>query len=267
MACEHLFQNNVIMALPTRQRYPKKRFELQRRNGIHTDAFVTTIYFLEVIMKRMIIAAAISLSALVSAHAASITGLNNTGIGAGGANDTSYQLSIVSDTWNGSTVPVITLDNTWPVNTWLANDSTSKWITPTANQGQSYDAWNNGTYTYRLSFDLTGFDAATASFAGRVLSDNTVKVLLNNTEIASGNGFTTWSNFTAASGFTSGVNQLDFVVTNWAQNSGNPTGLRVEFGQSAVTAVPEPETYAMMLGGLGLVGFIARRRKNKQASA
>ena len=29
---------------------------------------------------------------------------------------------------------------------------------------------------------------------------------------------------------------------------------------SFITAVPEPETYAMMLAGLGLMGFIARRR-------
>jgi hypothetical protein len=29
----------------------------------------------------------------------------------------------------------------------------------------------------------------------------------------------------------------------------------------SVTAVPEPETYAMLLAGLGLVGFAARRRK------
>ncbi|WP_197714592.1 FxDxF family PEP-CTERM protein [Nitrosomonas supralitoralis] len=28
-----------------------------------------------------------------------------------------------------------------------------------------------------------------------------------------------------------------------------------------VTAVPEPETYAMLLAGLGLIGFIAHRRK------
>jgi hypothetical protein len=31
----------------------------------------------------------------------------------------------------------------------------------------------------------------------------------------------------------------------------------------AVTAVPEPETYAMMLAGLGLMGAVARRRKSK----
>jgi hypothetical protein len=29
---------------------------------------------------------------------------------------------------------------------------------------------------------------------------------------------------------------------------------------SNVVAVPEPETYALMLAGLGLVGFAARRR-------
>ena len=32
-----------------------------------------------------------------------------------------------------------------------------------------------------------------------------------------------------------------------------------------VTVVPEPETYAMFMAGLGLMGFIARRRKNVQA--
>ena len=32
-----------------------------------------------------------------------------------------------------------------------------------------------------------------------------------------------------------------------------------------VSAVPEPETYAMMLLGLGMIGTIARRRKNKTA--
>ena len=31
--------------------------------------------------------------------------------------------------------------------------------------------------------------------------------------------------------------------------------------------VPEPETYALLLAGLGLLGFHARRRKQKEAAA
>ena len=34
-----------------------------------------------------------------------------------------------------------------------------------------------------------------------------------------------------------------------------------------VAAIPEPETYAMLLAGLGLLGFAARRRKQKETAA
>ena len=34
----------------------------------------------------------------------------------------------------------------------------------------------------------------------------------------------------------------------------------------SITPVPEPETYAMMLAGLGLLGVVARRRKQKSAT-
>ena len=37
------------------------------------------------------------------------------------------------------------------------------------------------------------------------------------------------------------------------------------FDGSAVTQVPEPESYAMFMTGLALMGFIARRRKNGQS--
>jgi hypothetical protein len=37
-------------------------------------------------------------------------------------------------------------------------------------------------------------------------------------------------------------------------------------GTLNVSAVPEPETWAMMLGGLGLMGFMARRRKKTEAA-
>lgn len=40
-----------------------------------------------------------------------------------------------------------------------------------------------------------------------------------------------------------------------------PNGHSVTFGYEYIMAVPEPETYAMLLAGLGLIGFSARRRR------
>ncbi|EUJ11312.1 PEP-CTERM putative exosortase interaction domain-containing protein [Methylophilaceae bacterium 11] len=47
----------------------------------------------------------------------------------------------------------------------------------------------------------------------------------------------------------------------WGTPSFNAAGGRLDV--LAVTAVPEPETYAMFLAGLGLMGAVARRRKQK----
>jgi hypothetical protein len=38
------------------------------------------------------------------------------------------------------------------------------------------------------------------------------------------------------------------------------TGVSYTLSVSAVAAVPEPESWAMLLGGLGLIAAIARRR-------
>jgi hypothetical protein len=44
--------------------------------------------------------------------------------------------------------------------------------------------------------------------------------------------------------------------------AGTSVGEALYAGTLSVSAVPEPETYGMMLAGLGLMGFIARRRKS-----
>jgi len=45
----------------------------------------------------------------------------------------------------------------------------------------------------------------------------------------------------------------------------DPSGCTQDCGP--VGTIPEPETYAMLLAGLGLLGFVARRRQRKLASA
>jgi hypothetical protein len=65
-----------------------------------------------------------------------------------------------------------------------------------------------------------------------------------------------WISFSASNPLTAGTYRLDVAGTS-------PSGSG-SYGVAAVlTPVPEPETYAMMLAGLGLMGFIARRRKQR----
>lgn len=55
----------------------------------------------------------------------------------------------------------------------------------------------------------------------------------------------------------------DTLWVRFADNNdlGNDHGLAVDNFTLAVTAVPEPQSYALLLAGLGAIGFIARRRK------
>ncbi len=55
----------------------------------------------------------------------------------------------------------------------------------------------------------------------------------------------------------------DNTVGSWGTQNGRSAGFRTYV---EVTPVPEPETYAMMLAGLGLLGVVARRRKQKSVA-
>jgi hypothetical protein len=59
------------------------------------------------------------------------------------------------------------------------------------------------------------------------------------------------------------VGTLDDYVENGVTTRNYNTPAFYLTGTAVVGAVPEPETYAMLLVGLGLMGFVARRRKHK----
>ena len=57
------------------------------------------------------------------------------------------------------------------------------------------------------------------------------------------------------------VGSAPFTLQLFGTVNGNPAGAAYN-GQITISAVPEPETYGMLLGGLGLLGLAARRKKS-----
>jgi hypothetical protein len=154
---------------------------------------------------------------------------------------------------------------------WLAPDLLSSWITPKlgANNTASGDFPSFGAFTYQTTFDLTGIDFSLLSIKGKVTADNGISDILIN-GISTGftyggpnsSAYSGFASFAISSGFHSGINTLTFDVVNGS----GPTGLRTEFDNITFTpAVPEPEVYALLIAGLGLVSFMARRRRESQA--
>lgn len=155
---------------------------------------------------------------------------------------------------------------------WMPNNSASQWLVPYANGVVSLStASAGGLYTFRTTFDLTGFDLSSASIAGQWAADNVGRdILLNGQSIGAATpnpGFSGFAPFSIGSGFVNGVNTLDFVVFNSSQASGNPTGLRVEGAITAEAASPIPEPSSMALVAISLLVCVqfARRKAHDTA--
>ena len=211
---------------------------------------------------RILVALAV-LAMSSSASAVTIASLYNTGVD---SNKVAVVANGIDQHWvNGEGAAYVSGTNgVFPVATnWLADDATSRWVTPTRSAGDSLDPAADGVYVFSTSFSLRGFKPGTASFSGRFLSDNTVDaIFLNGTQIGgSGGSFTDWTAFNSAGAVFASDNRLVFRLRNFAQNGGNPAGLRVEFLASNVSAVPDSATWMTLITGFGLVGAAARRRR------
>lgn len=144
---------------------------------------------------------------------------------------------------------------------WATPSAGSAWIGP-ANADTSHPS---GLYTYLLSFDLTGFDPATASIGGQWATDNDAIIYLNGVSTGQSKGvlgYTSLAPFGIASGFVAGQNTLEFRVTNSVAGTGiiNPTGLLVAGLTGSATRVPEPVSALLFATGLVLVATLRRRR-------
>jgi len=197
-----------------------------------------------------------------SAHA-SVVQPTPTGLGPYNTTDPNWSITAYTGTTpptTGAPFVVQYQSGTFPFTYWSAPLAGSNWITPTLPAGTSLDPTLDGFYTYQETLTLKAGD----SLAGKYLTDNTV------TAITLASGAQSLSANTVGGGFYSpttfsfspvlgGTYTLSFVVDNFAQGSGNPSGLDVG-------AVPEPATWAMMILGFMGVGFMAYRRKSSSQS-
>ena len=205
-----------------------------------------------------------------SSQAENIFDVSSTGVNSSGAplpngtiGDPHYTLMFVPD---GSTTDLVirTSVGGWPIPPYIGDDSKSAWITPNDSLVNNLPYSPVGTYDYRTTFDLTGFNLASVSIKGGWSTDNNgVSILLNGIDTGNpGTSFTQFATglapFTISSGFRTGINTLDFIVDNGdCGGCQNPTALRVEMSG---TATPEPSTLLMLGSGvLGLAGVIRRR--------
>jgi hypothetical protein len=150
--------------------------------------------------------------------------------------DPHYQLVLSADPNFPGPAARVANSSGFPFPSWIANDTTSKWLSPRADAGKSN---TSGVYVYRKTFTLPA-GTQSAMIQGRWLTDNSAEMRLNGVPTGDTkpvNGFSLWTNFQLTSGFVPGVNTLEFVVTAVPSSSGAdfPTGLRVELHGRAIS--------------------------------
>ena len=120
----------------------------------------------------------------------------------------------------------------------------------TASIAQTFTSSVAANYTFDFDMALRqGYNA------GQAVTVSLDGVLLGQYSASLG-----WSSLSAtATDIGAGLHTLTFAGIN-PLNMGD-TSAFVDNVSMSVSAVPEADTYAMLLAGLGLVGFVARRRK------
>jgi len=192
--------------------------------------------------KGIIVVFLLSLVA-VPAFAVTVPGVFNTGVDANGdalgdlVLDPHWTLTSSADpTYDGPETYTVKSDE-WPIPPWMANDSNSMWICP---RQDSNTVVEDGVYVYQLQFDMTDYDPGSANMTGQYASDDRLNdVKINGVSTGyNGIGFDSWHGFSISSGFTAGINTLEFFVLNGSTEA-NPSGLRVELSVTADALPPE----------------------------
>lgn len=130
----------------------------------------------------------------------------------------------------------------------------------------------NNTYTY--TFKMTSTTPAN-TLVGTFTIFGTGLSSMGNSEIKTYDGSSAFTTSSGSTGLFSGAEGTGRFRIEAIENLTNPTSLTVKVSSifpanfatfsTPVAAIPEVDTSTMLLMGAGIMGFIARRRKNIQA--
>jgi hypothetical protein len=144
-----------------------------------------------------------------------------------------------------------------------------------ANFGHTFLAADAGkTFTDRYTFTIGSLDLTTGSLTSKPLGSQDLYISSFNVFAADGTLAVKGINNTPASNATGKMDLWALPVSTILGNgnyylevTGQVLGKNSSYASEMTLApVPEPETYAMLLGGLGLIGAVARRRAAKKAA-
>ena len=143
----------------------------------------------------------------------------------------------------------------FPIPPWVDDSHLSGWITPSASTNGPGDFDGSPSYVYRTTFELNGVNTDNLAIDGQWSTDNAGQdILLNGTSLGFANTaqFGSFTPFTLDFGFVDGMNTLDFVINNGANqdNPDGPTGLRVEFDGNGTAPPPPPPAHPHAIASL-----------------
>ena len=115
----------------------------------------------------------------------------------------------------------------------------------------------NGIYTN--ASDLSALSSLFDGTGGNLVGIDRIDIAMNDGSFLSGVAFDGLGNFTLNATILEGVNT--FVVTAFDAVGNSASATLTLIGGDVVGAIPEPETYALMLAGLIAVAVVRRRRR------
>ena len=190
---------------------------------------------------------------------------------AGSANAVTFDLTSDHCTGGCGTAPFGTVDVTQvgtAVNFVVDLAGTNGWALTGAADFQLFKFNGTGVALGEISVTQTFAGDTLVAQTGALNGDGTGNFLfgITCTTCGSGNiGITSNLQFAVANATIADLtapNNLNniFVADIFSPQTGNTGPVDVSAG-GPPTSIPEPETYAMLLAGLGLMGFVARRRR------